>query len=557
MSRTCDYSEIAPYPNAEEFALMKQRMADLEARLEGRRRSDVGWHEPFKSVSVNSRSPSSGLESGAASTAAAAAAASATTAADNKSSTTFPTTMFFLDAELFESSQTTIQKPTVPIPPEVLSMLGSSILDIQDIVGRYFENIHTWLPFVSRKRMELTLTNPGLEMTFDLALLLLCMKLITQQVVPSPSPSPPSMSGGGDPQQQQQQQQQQQRARNSLYTLAKRTLYLGESQGLICIRTLQANILVAAYEIGHAIYPAAYLTTGHCARLGHALGLNDRRHAPQFLKKKAGAWAEVEEMKRTWWATMLLDRYVNLGTYGRPLATDDPGRSDTLPADDALWNYGEITGSEPLYVSSPTNIKAGAFARTCQACHLVGRLIRLLNDKMLEGPMRFTEAIQLHRTFQALANLLTEDTGRQPWQYGTSLALCFGGLLHLYDPFACTETNHGTGTVEETEMQTVAIGGLRSVAADILQFSHLLQTSMKENPASISPLIGDCLYIAAATYAWLVYETGTRETAEAYRQLRKVLEIMGTRWAVGGQYLAILEKARETLYPETPLLQSP
>lgn len=106
-------------------------------------------------------------------------------------------------------------------------------------------------------------------------------------------------------------------------------------------------------------------------------------------------------------------------------------------------------------------------------------------------------------------------------------------------------------------MQTVAIGGLRSVAADILQFSHLLQTSMKENPASISPLIGDCLYIAAATYAWLVYETGTRETAEAYRQLRKVLEIMGTRWAVGGQYLAILEKARETLYPETPLLQSP
>lgn len=267
MARTCDYSEITPFPNAEDFALMKQKMSDLEARLEGRR-SDVGWHEPFKSVS---RSPSSSLES-------------ASAAADNAA--TFPT-MFFLDAELFDSSPATVQKPTVPIPPEVLSMLGSSILDIQDIVGRYFENIHTWLPFISRKRMELTLTNPGLEMTFDLALLLLCMKLITQ--VPM-----------GDPQ----------RARGPLYTLAKRTLYLAESHGLICIRTLQANILVAAYEIGHAIYPAAYLTTGHCARLGHALGLNDRRHAPQIFKKKAGSWAEVEEMKRTWWATMLLDRWV-------------------------------------------------------------------------------------------------------------------------------------------------------------------------------------------------------------------------------------------------------
>lgn len=265
MSRPCDYSETSHSPNADDFAVMRQKIADLEARLEGRR-SDLGWHEPLRPVS---RSPTSSIESGF----------TIDTAA------TFPTS-FFLDAEVFRESRMTIAKPSLAVPPEVLATLGASILDIQDVVDRFFANIHTWLTFISKKRMELTLSNPAMELSFDLALLLLSMKLITQ---------PP----GKGPQ----------AVRSPLYSLAKRICFIAESNALISLQTLQANVLVAAYEIGHAIYPAAYITTGHCARLGHALGINDRRHAPQMLKKSS-AWAEVEEQKRTWWAIMLLDRCV-------------------------------------------------------------------------------------------------------------------------------------------------------------------------------------------------------------------------------------------------------
>src|ERR1700744_2778177 len=130
-------------------------------------------------------------------------------------------------------------------------------------------------------------------------------------------------------------------------------------------------------------------------------------------------------------------RYVNLGSHGHPLATDDPARNETLPADDELWDEGELNTSEPLYVSSSTNVKAGPFARTAQATHLLGRLIRLLNDRFLDAPMRFSEAIQLHRTLQALANLLPNDVHRSPERYGTPLALCYSSLMHLCDPFAC------------------------------------------------------------------------------------------------------------------------
>lgn len=511
MARSCDYSEISQQPSADDFGALKQKITDLEARIEGRR-SDLGWHDPIRSVSA-SKSPTSTGD-----------------LTLSQEASTFPP-MFFLDAEVFQESSTKIIKPTIPVPTEVANTLGTSILDIQDVVDRYFANIHTWLPFVSKKRMELTLSSPSLELSLELSLLLLAMKLIIQ--VPS-----------GDSQ----------NIRSPLYALTKRYFAMVESAGIISNQTLQANILISAYEIGHAIYPAAYLTTGHSARLGHALGLNDRQNAPQIHKKKASAWAEVEEVRRTWWAVMLLDRYVNLGSQGHPLATDDPARKDMLPADDAMWDAGEMTTSEPLYVSSPTNVRAGAFARTCQATHLLGRLIRLLNDNLLEAPARFTEAIQLHRTIQALANLVPADVQRSPEYFGTSIALCYSSLIHLSDPFACTESNRGDHTVEETEMQGIAIASMRNAANDALQFSYLLRRSMTQNPSSISPLIGDCLYMAAATYAWIVHETGSREAAESYHSLKNVLEIMSCRWAVGAQYLAILKKAQETLYPQTPLL---
>lgn len=90
-------------------------------------------------------------------------------------------------------------------------------------------------------------------------------------------------------------------------------------------------------------------------------------------------------------------RYVNLGAPGRPLATDDPMRTDVLPVDDTMWDQGEMTTSEPLYVSSPTSVKASPFARTCQASHLLGRLIRHLNDCNADPVFRFTEAGQLRK----------------------------------------------------------------------------------------------------------------------------------------------------------------
>lgn len=73
------------------------------------------------------------------------------------------------------------------------------------------------------------------------------------------------------------------------------------------ILVLQAGVLVALYELGHGIYPAAFLSIGACARYAHALGINVSRTVPT---RRVLTLVEVEERRRVWWAIVILDRFV-------------------------------------------------------------------------------------------------------------------------------------------------------------------------------------------------------------------------------------------------------
>lgn len=59
-----------------------------------------------------------------------------------------------------------------------------------------------------------------------------------------------------------------------LYMTIKQSLAALESSGHLSFLCLQAMTLVAAYEYGHAIYPAAWMTIGACSRYAAILGLS-------------------------------------------------------------------------------------------------------------------------------------------------------------------------------------------------------------------------------------------------------------------------------------------
>lgn len=145
-------------------------------------------------------------------------------------------------------------------------------------------------------------------------------------------------------------------AETDLYRVVKQFYFDVESCGTLSIQVLQAGVLIALYELGHAIYPATFLSVGGCCRYATALGLDKDVSSRGYSKLP---WIEEEEHRRVWWSLLILDRYVlsvaciigqnllrlldrflNLCDPGRHLITPDPEPGSYLPVDDAAWDAG-------------------------------------------------------------------------------------------------------------------------------------------------------------------------------------------------------------------------
>lgn len=191
--------------------------------------------------------------------------------------------LFFLDYDIFKEARMTIPKPSPPVPEEIYQMLGS-VDGLRRIASLFFVDVHPWFPLLCQKRFELLLGDPAFVPSPDMALLFAAMNLLTD---------------GGS---------------NSLQSI-KSTLYWGvknysvvlEANAVMTPQLIQAKMLITVYELAHAIYPAAYLSVGNCVVLCKAYGLDNRKEAPQMLRRY-GAWAEIEELRRLWWAGLVLDR---------------------------------------------------------------------------------------------------------------------------------------------------------------------------------------------------------------------------------------------------------
>jgi len=128
---------------------------------------------------------------------------------------------------------------------DVLSLLSQDNIIIETS-EEYFKTIHTWMPVISKKRLNL-----GIAVHHrgpDIAMLFLAMRLIT---------SSPGNSNT-----------------DRLYRLSKNFLASLEADGCASYLYLQALLLVALYEYSHAIYPAAWMTVGACTRYVELLGLS-------------------------------------------------------------------------------------------------------------------------------------------------------------------------------------------------------------------------------------------------------------------------------------------
>ncbi|KAH8883744.1 hypothetical protein GQ53DRAFT_424944 [Thozetella sp. PMI_491] len=428
--------------------------------------------------------------------------------------------LFFLDSDTFSRRQPGITPAAGFIPADILdSLVDGRHLDRD--AEAYFASVHEFFPIVSKTRFHQLMSSIS-ELQMDILLLLLAMRLLCSPV-------------------------DKDRPISALYSSTKRCLMYAEMSGALTLRALQASVLIALYEVANAIYPAAYLSVGNCARMGYALGYHDRRTASQ-LHPPPRSWTELEEVRRVWWAIYILDRYTNVGIDHRPFCREEAKSEELLPTDETLWESGEQAPIQSLAVSASADVAASPFARTCQASHLLSLVIRHINTKPTDMREFYEEGIQLHQVLNsfrlALLLELASTDDRQFGPFSSAVGICYSGLIALYDRHSCAEVDDpaGVGIPQQLQLQEIALSGLKELSGQVAEFAiRLNRLTETYGVMAAGPFVADCFY--AMLRLCMAYYRETRKPAvpKLVLALKGGLQATGGHWAAANKYLAILE----------------
>ncbi|KAL7952343.1 hypothetical protein V8C34DRAFT_319124 [Trichoderma compactum] len=388
----------------------------------------------------------------------------------------------FLDPNLFYHLQLETPKVDIAIPKMVADYVGT-IVDIQNIANTYFDSVHTWMPILSKKQFSSNLPNYLTHRKSELCLLVICMKLSSSLTTT---------------------------AKTVLYRTAKQFHFEMESSGILSVTVLQAGVLIAIYELGHAVYPAAFLSVGQCARYAAALEI-EKSITSQILDNSHGM------------------KYLNLCNPGRHLITPDPTPESYLPSDDQDWDTGLSRSENSLTIGSSSGSYIGRFARFAQTAHLLSQALYTVAREP------DTETTQLRRTLMALVNLsFVEGTMRQ-WAFCTQMAVCFSGILLLDYPGVLLD---GKNPI----MQPMSVEAESSLNAAIEWISNFLTEMGGKKCERVSPFLLHFLYKATCIYSKLQCLTSQQSVSERITILKNTLRLLNHRWLAAGAYMSLLEK---------------
>ncbi|KAK3354090.1 fungal-specific transcription factor [Lasiosphaeria hispida] len=540
--RACEYASVTPRAPANLEAL-QTRLSELEDRLGSRTASVAAYHSGNASPAVPVSSMSHSVGSGGAEPG--SVRPDSPQAAGQAATTARVPSLLFLDVDRFQDSQLRLLTPTVRIPSDVLAVLSFENT-VVDAAAVYFDTIHHWMPFISRKRMDLGI--PLRSGGPDLAMLFLAMKLITS----SPSPAGPATPPGHDP----------------LYTMAKAFLSLFEANGEVSLLCLQAMVLIALYEYGHAVYPAAWMTVGACTRYADMLRITLGEERSSVMDKVT-TWTELEERRRLCWAIFVLDKAIALGNRSR-VAAAEPPETAALPADDLAWSEGDALHGMAYPVSASYDLPQGPFARLCQAAMLASRAIatrrRIKLMPQQPGADRVSETSALADDilrFDAILSTATADETSSAagcaGAYYQTLAprfLAWSAFFVLLDPYCCPvniapgDPGHGAvpeaKTAEEMALQRRSTEIIVTVVAKVHEVVRSISNGMSEEAeqeaaqrrlGKFCPLGLDAVYCIMGLYCWLCQEGGDETVKDRLADVDRFFSGVGERWRLAREYL--------------------
>lgn len=400
------------------------------------------------------------------------------------------------------------QSPESTVKREFFRIFGTEA-NLSDVAAGYFATIHQWMPMISKKRFYERLELLDVGPCYEVMLLACSMYLIIQVPADADVVNEP----------------------RRIYQVIKHLVASVESADLMSIELVQSKLLVSLFEIGHALYSAAYISIGACARIGIVLGINEKQK--QSIHK-ASAWTRLEEEKRLWWGIVITDRFINLIYPRRPFAAKDPICDDYLPVDDGAWDRGVsllfATLKKPLRLSTPPNVRVSPFAREAQVASLLGRVLGHVYDPTPNSYLHQEVAAELERSLNEFAVLLHEEASMKgSGNYCGPSGMCHSARMILHRPdlcsVLCVESDHISQISPKAE----------ALATDVALVAVKFNASwVSERMDALVPFIPHCIYQAAMIQVQLVQQRDDRWSKEFMHALMVTLSHYEKRWKIAG-----------------------
>ncbi|KAL7940805.1 hypothetical protein V8C42DRAFT_336403 [Trichoderma barbatum] len=409
----------------------------------------------------------------------------------------------FLDPDHFILAQLEAKKKNAAITKTAADLVGS-VGDIQATAHVFFETIHVWMPIVSKQQFQEHLLQGLSFRRAELFLLVLAMKLCSSRVTV---------------------------AKSMLYRTVKQFYFDVESSGRLSIQTLQAAVLIAIYELGHGIYPAAIISVANCARIGALLGIDKSLNTWGLIS--GVPWIQLEERRRIWWAIIILDRFMNLCYPKRYLVTPDPDPESYLPVDDGDWDSGLSKPEDAVTLRLSSQVHIGRFARFAHAVPLFSQALSRLDEEP-------HNTAQLRRTILSLINLGAEEGVTNRVLFCTLNAVSYIAVFVLDNPSSPSSTEDN-GRPTEKFVSPETISALQHAVKVMTRES--LEYVSQDCDDKLSPFLLHMLYKALIACLRMKHDPPAGlDIASNIQVLKLALERFKNRWLVAGTYLLLAKR---------------
>jgi len=181
-----------------------------------------------------------------------------------------------------------------------------------------------------------------------------------------------------------------------------------------------------------------------------------------------------------------------------------------------------------------------AFARTCQATHLLSRVVHHANEPPGDARVWYQDGIRLHHVVDAFSSGLASEVA-QPHLVESpaypALGLAYTAQLLLYDAHTCASFHQpsGVGIQEQLLMQEISLNGLKTLCPVVSRFAITIRTALRVGDAmALSPLLMSCMYEAGKYYFWYYRETLRPEILVEAQEIMHTLRMLAETWPLAG-----------------------